>query len=70
MTPDQIEACHQGVLLDEERIDELQAVVRATYRDRLSPSDLADPAFADECCAAREALLRVLDWRSSHDPAL
>lgn len=61
MTPDQIEACHQGVLLDEERIDELQAVVRATYRDKLSPSDLADPAFADECRAAREGLLRVLE---------
>lgn len=61
MTPEQIEACHQGVLLDEERIDELQAVIRSTYRDKMSPSDLADPAFADECRAAREALLRVLE---------
>ncbi|MFN7180044.1 N-succinylarginine dihydrolase [Hyphomonas sp.] len=61
MTPEQIEACHQGVLLDEVRIDELQAVIRATYRDKLSPSDLADPVFADECRAAREALLRVLE---------
>lgn len=61
MTESELEACHQGVLLDEERIDELQACVRSTYRDRLSAADLADPAFADECRAAREALLRVLE---------
>ena len=61
MTEDEIDACHQGVLLDDEAIDELQAVVRETYRDRLAPSDLADPAFADECRTARERLLNVLD---------
>ncbi|MFN7057070.1 N-succinylarginine dihydrolase [Hyphomonas sp.] len=61
MTEDELEACRPGVLMDEERIDELQAVIRRTYRDRLSPSDLADPAFADECRMAREELLRVLE---------
>ncbi|MGA1341999.1 MAG: N-succinylarginine dihydrolase [Hyphomonas sp.] len=61
MTEGELEACHQGVLLDEARIDELQACVNATYRDRLSPADLADPAFADECRAARDGLLRVLE---------
>jgi succinylarginine dihydrolase len=64
MTEAEINACHQGVLLDEEAIDELQDVVRATYRDRLAPSDLADPVFADECRAAREQLLAVLDLDS------
>jgi succinylarginine dihydrolase len=61
MTPEQRAACHQGVLLDEARIDALQQVVRATYRDRLSAADLADPAFVDECLTARERLLRELD---------
>jgi succinylarginine dihydrolase len=61
MTEAELAACHQGVLLDEEQIDELQACVRATYRDRLSPADLADPAFADECRLAREALLDILE---------
>ncbi len=60
MTPSERAECHQGVLLDETRIDQLQDVVRATYRDRLSAADLADPAFARECLAAREGLLRVL----------
>ena len=60
MTEDEIDGCHQGVLMDDETIDELQDVIRKTYRDRLAPSDLGDPAFADECREAREALLNVL----------
>ena len=61
MTAEERAACHQGVLLDEAKIDALQAVVRETYRDRLSVADLADPRFAEECLQARERLLRVLD---------
>ncbi|MDP3459270.1 MAG: N-succinylarginine dihydrolase, partial [Hyphomonas sp.] len=53
--------CHQGVILDEELIDDLQACVRSTYRDRLAPADLTDPVFADECRIAREALLDILE---------
>lgn len=60
MTPEERATCHQGVLLDEEKIDALQEVVRQTYRDRLSVADLADPGFAGECQAARNALLDVL----------
>lgn len=60
MTEDELAECHPGVILDEELIDELQDGVRKTYRDRLSPADLADPAFADECRLAREELLRIL----------
>lgn len=61
MTPEERAACHQGVLLDEAKIDALQTVVRATYRDRLATADLADPAFAEECYTARTELLRALD---------
>lgn len=61
MTDAERAACHQGVLMTEEKIDALQAVVRKTYRDQLAPGDLADPALADECRLARESLLRVLD---------
>ena len=61
MTPEERAVCHQGVLLDEAKIDRLQDVVRDTYRDRLSVSDLADPQFAAECLHARENLLRVLE---------
>ncbi len=61
MTDAELAACHQGVLLNEARIDALQAVIRSTYRDRLVPDDLVDPTFADECRLAREALLAVLE---------
>ncbi len=61
MTPEEIAACHQPCLLTNDVIDQLQDVVRRTYRDSLAPSDLADPAFASECRLAREALLAVLD---------
>lgn len=64
MTEAELAACHAGILLDEELIDDLQACIRTTYRDRLSPADLADPAFADECRLAREALLDILDLES------
>ncbi len=61
MTDDQIAECHQGVMLDDDRIDALQDVVRTTYRDTLSPADLADPRFAEECRTARNSLLEVLE---------
>ena len=61
MTADELAECHSGVILDEDVIDELQASIRRTYRDRLSPEDLADPAFADECRLAREELLKILE---------
>lgn len=61
MTAEERAACHQGVLLNETKIDALQDAVRASYRDRLSVSDLADPSFVTECLTARERLLRVLD---------
>ncbi len=64
MSEEQIAACHQGALLTEAKIDALQAVVRATYRDRLSAADLADPNFASECAQARAELLKVLDLES------
>ncbi len=60
MSEDEIAAAHQGVFMDDRKIDALQDVVRETYRDRLVAADLADPAFADECRTAREALLDVL----------
>lgn len=61
MTDNQIAECHQGVLLDEAQIDAIQDVVRATYRETLAPSDLADPGFSEECRKARNCLLEILE---------
>ena len=64
MTEEELAACHQGVLLDDEKINALQAVVKDTYRDRLVPADLADPMFAGECFRARNEILKVLNLES------
>ncbi|MEM9669765.1 MAG: N-succinylarginine dihydrolase [Pseudomonadota bacterium] len=61
MTEEEMASAHQGVFLDDAKIDALQDVVRRTYREELVPADLADPAFAEECRIAREGLLKVLD---------
>lgn len=60
LTDDERAACHAGVFLNDAVIDALQSAVRDHYRDRLQAADLADPDFADECRAAREALLTIL----------
>lgn len=61
MTEEEIALTHQGVLLNEAKIDALQSAVRAHYRNELAPVDLADPAFVKECEEARAAILKVLD---------
>lgn len=60
----EMEACHEGVFLTEEKIDTLAAIVSRTYRDRLQVEDLADPDFADECRLAREQILAALSLES------
>lgn len=60
MSEEEIAAAHPRVFLDNARIDTLQDVVARTYRKDLSPQDLADPAFAEECMLARSAVLEVL----------
>lgn len=60
MTEEEIASAHPRVFLDHKRIDTLQDVVARTYREELAPSDLVDPAFAEECMLAREAILEVL----------
>lgn len=64
LTPEELACVHSGVLLDEARIDALQEVVRAHYRDRLAPADLADPDFAVETLDAYEAIVHALEMPS------
>ncbi|WP_084418451.1 N-succinylarginine dihydrolase [Henriciella litoralis] len=64
MTEVELASCHQDVLVSDEKIDALQAIVSETYRDRVVSADLADPAFADECRTAREQLLEELGLSS------
>jgi succinylarginine dihydrolase len=47
-------------LVDAARLDELEAWVDRHHRDRLGPSDLADPALLDESRAALDELTALL----------
>ena len=48
-------------LLDEQKIDMLQAWVQRHYREQLSPMDLQDPNLLDESYAALDELTHLLD---------
>jgi succinylarginine dihydrolase len=60
MTEAEAKAMHRGVLLDEALHARLTQWIEAHYRDRLAPSDLADPTLAIECGEALEALSGIL----------
>ncbi|MEM9169217.1 MAG: N-succinylarginine dihydrolase [Pseudomonadota bacterium] len=54
-------ATDQRFFLTPDRIAKLETWVRAHYRDRLAPADLADPALMRESFAARDALDALLN---------
>jgi len=47
-------------LMDEDKIDRLEAWAKKHYRDRLRASDLADPALLDETRTALDVLTQLL----------
>lgn len=60
LTADDRAALHPGALVDDARLDALEAWVGRHHRDRLAPGDLADPALLDESRAALDDLTRLL----------
>lgn len=67
LTPDERAALGASVILDEAKIDALEAAVRRHYRDRLAPADLADPGLLDECRAALDSIGQILKLGPVHD---
>ncbi len=53
-------ATNQNFILDDAKIDVLEAWAAKHYRDRLFPDDLRDPAFMDEAYGALDALTQLL----------
>ncbi|MFJ2991486.1 N-succinylarginine dihydrolase [Pandoraea sp. NPDC087047] len=60
LTPEEREATHAGVWIDDARYATLTDWVKRHYRDQLAVGDLADPALLDECRAALDELTRLL----------
>jgi succinylarginine dihydrolase len=61
LSRDELARVHPGVMLDAPKIDRLEAWVKAHYRDRLDPEDLADPALIDEIRGALDELTMILN---------
>jgi succinylarginine dihydrolase len=66
LTPDELAALGASVILDEAKIDALEAVVRRTYRDRLALADLADPELVRESRTALDEIGQVLNLGPVH----
>jgi succinylarginine dihydrolase len=67
LTDAEAAAMHQGVVMTETLYHTLVAWVEKHYRDRLDPSDLADPALAIEVHTALEDLSRILGLPGLYD---
>lgn len=60
LTDAELASVHQRCLVTDALLDELEAWVTAHYRDSLSSTDLADPAFLDEVRTALDSLTEIL----------
>jgi succinylarginine dihydrolase len=67
LTAAEAAAMHQGVIMTEDLYQHLVAWVERHYRDRLAPSDLADPALAIEVQTALDELSCLLGLPSLYE---
>ncbi|PQA85496.1 N-succinylarginine dihydrolase [Hyphococcus luteus] len=67
LSEEEAAAANPNFILDEDRITQLEHWVKAHYRDRLTPDDLADPALMEESLAATQALTDLLSMGAFYD---
>lgn len=67
LSDDEVRAVHANVFFSRELYSRLVAWVTRHYRDRLVPSDLADPALAREGLSALDELTGILGLGSVYD---
>lgn len=60
LTDEELKAIHQPVLMDFDKISNLERWVTKHYRDRLAPEDLADPNLVLETQTALDELTKIL----------
>ncbi|KTC93496.1 N-succinylarginine dihydrolase [Fluoribacter dumoffii] len=56
----ELDAMHQGVLINEELLKTLEKWILKHYRTHLTANDLADPLFLEECFCALDELTQIL----------
>jgi len=65
--PDELGLIHPGVLLNEDTIQRLRGWVETHYPDRLTLSDLQDPALIDQNRTALDELTQILGLGAFYD---
>lgn len=63
----ELDALNPSVLLTDKLYNQLVKWVEKHYRDRLSPSDLSDPALVEECKKALDEITTLLKLGSIYD---
>ena len=64
LTSEELQAMHQGILINDNLLDNLESWVSRHYRDKLNTKDLADPLLVNECFKALDELSQILDLGS------
>jgi succinylarginine dihydrolase len=67
LSDDEVVAANANFILDDAKITRLESWVKAHYRDRLIPDDLADPALMEESFTAMQALTDLLGMSAFYD---
>lgn len=61
LTESELQAMHQGILVNDALLDRLEAWIKRHYRTQLQTKDLADPLLVDECLSALDELSTLLN---------
>ncbi|GAA5317195.1 MAG: N-succinylarginine dihydrolase [Candidatus Pelagadaptatus aseana] len=67
LTEQELDAVHPAFILNHAAIDRLHSWVSKHYRDELSPDDLKDPDFMEECRTALDDLTGILGIGNFYD---
>ncbi len=60
LTEEELACMHQGVLVTDNLLDELEVIINKYYRSQLSFEDLTDPLLVEEALAAHDAFLKLM----------
>ncbi|CDZ79086.1 N-succinylarginine dihydrolase [Legionella massiliensis] len=64
LSEQELRAMHQGIVVTDRLLDQLETWVKRHYRDQLHANDLADPLLIDECLVTLDELSQLLQLGS------
>ena len=67
LTDEELAALNGVSMVDDQRLDALEAWANKNYRDRLAPEDICDPQLLNESNTALDELTQILDLGSLYD---